>query len=124
MEGRVEIFYDNEWGTVCDDIWDLKDAFVVCRQLGYPVAIRRVLRAGFGEGSGRIWLDDVACAGNERNLSECMRSDWGHTNCNHGEDAGVICGGQSHRQAVGCYVLCVPVCQRVLAQLCRGASDI
>ena len=93
-EGRVEIFYNNEWGTVCDDIWDLRDATVVCRQLGYPVAIRRVLHAGFGEGTGRIWLDDVACAGNESNLNECAKTAWGVTNCNHGEDAGVICGGK------------------------------
>ncbi len=89
-EGRVEILYNDEWGTICDDNWDQDDAQVVCRSLGLS-GRTPVLNAGFGHGSGPIWLDEVACGGLERSLMRCRHGGWGNNNCFHGEDAGVRC---------------------------------
>ena len=92
-EGRVEIFFGDSWGTVCDDQWDIDDANVVCRQLGYEHATEAPREANFGQGSGTIWMDDVQCHGAEQQLGQCVQAGWGNSNCDHSEDASVICSG-------------------------------
>ncbi|XP_055971339.1 galectin-3-binding protein [Sorex fumeus] len=94
-EGRVEIFYRGQWGTVCDDQWDLSDASVVCRALGFPAAAQALPRAAFGPGRGPILLDELECAGTEESLANCKSQGWLQSNCKHEEDAGVICANRT-----------------------------
>ncbi|XP_074994744.1 antigen WC1.1-like [Calonectris borealis] len=89
--GRVEIYYQGSWGTVCDDGWDLSDAAVVCQQLGCGGAVEAAASARFGEGSGQIWMGAVNCSGAEAALWDCPAGPWGQHDCGHKEDAGVIC---------------------------------
>ncbi len=101
-EGRVEICYNNVWGTICDDAWSHADAQVVCRQLGLATIGALAITSGFEVGSGRIWLDQVQCRGNETLLISCPARPIGTQNCmgDHNEDAGVRCragkGSNSH----------------------------
>ena len=98
-EGRVEVAFANTWGTVCGRYWDLQDALVVCRQLGYYTALNAT-SGTFGEGSGPIWWDVVYCRGNETKLSQCSTSInsfhyyFYYYSCSRSEAAGVICAGK------------------------------
>ncbi|XP_026096021.1 scavenger receptor cysteine-rich type 1 protein M130-like [Carassius auratus] len=89
--GRVEIYHDGQWGTVCADKWDQAEAQVVCRQMGFSGAIRATSGGRFPAGCGPIWMDEVKCNGSESSLSKCSFNGWGVSDCTHTEDAGVIC---------------------------------
>ena len=92
-EGRVEVYHNGEWGTVCDYGWDLNNAQVICSELGLGKAVNATHSAYYGQGSGPIWLDYLRCAGNEQTIGDCTHRGWGNNYCNHGEDAGVKCAG-------------------------------
>jgi len=105
-EGRLEVYYDGAWGTVCDDDFNNEAARVVCYMLGYA-DIGEFIGNHYGEGTGQIWLDDVQCRGAETSIAYCQHSSWGRHNCRHREDVSVSCitevtprlaGGKSPRE--------------------------
>ncbi|KAL6460175.1 hypothetical protein MHYP_G00319340 [Metynnis hypsauchen] len=91
--GRLEVYHNAKWGSVCDNEWDISDAEVVCRQLGCGPVLSANGSAVFGAGKGPIWLNRVKCRGNEIHLWDCPHSLKDHTDCSHSQDAGVICTG-------------------------------
>ncbi len=94
-EGRVEVYHNGTWGTVCDDDWNLQDATVVCRQLGYFNATAALGSDRFRAGNGPILFSELACIGNESIITECHHPLTGVHNCTHSEDVGVVCEGES-----------------------------
>ncbi|KAL4224249.1 hypothetical protein ACF0H5_017703 [Mactra antiquata] len=93
VRGRLEVFYNNAWGTVCNDYFDESNtgAKVACRQLGLtggtPIRVNV-------SGIGPIWLDNVKCEGTESSIFLCPRNvntPIGNHNCGHLEDVGVEC---------------------------------
>ena len=101
-EGRVEVNYNGEWGTVCDDGWSSNDASVVCRQLGFRSYTTYYRNAYFGQGSGPVWLDYLLCTGSESTIASCGHLGFNVTrSCSHYEDAGVRCYAQG--------TACVPI---------------
>ena len=90
--GRVEVFHNGAWGTVCSFSLDLQEATVVCHQLGYGRAVPAL--AAYGGGSGPIWYDYVHCSGSEASLTQCAHSGLGVHDCDHSRDVGVICASE------------------------------
>lgn len=93
-EGRLQVYHNGQWGTVCDDLWDKDNAIVVCRQLGYDDGIS--FFNTFGQYQCPIWLDDVQCTGSESSLLDCQHNGWGNHNCDHYEDITLSCSHTSH----------------------------
>ena len=93
--GRVEVYYNGEWGTVCDDGWDNTDATVACRQLGFYSWV-------IAYGSAQYGHDNIECGGSESSVFACRHNTFGEHNCEHYEDAGVVCLGESSKGINAC----------------------
>ncbi len=103
--GRLEVYHNAVWGSVCDDQWDISDAQVVCRQLGCGAALRADGNLIFGAGEGVVWMNRVECRGNEIHLWDCPLSLKKHTDCSRKEHAGLTCAGHSQHRGIFCIFL-------------------
>ena len=91
VAGIVRVYHNGQWGTVCDDAFGMNDAKVACRQLGFTKALGPMW---YGRGSGKVWLDEMACTGSESSLQACSHDGWGIVDSlckSHREDVGVVC---------------------------------
>ena len=90
FSGRVEVYQNGVWGTVCDKNWTSNNTQVVCQQLGYKYSWAAT-DLNIPAGKGPIVMENVNCSGDEANLLACSHSGFGNHNCGHVEDVGVTC---------------------------------
>ena len=92
--GRVEVLYGGHWGKICSTGWDIEDARVACRQLGYVDAVTALQGSQEFINYGIIWLDKIACTGKENDISSCSHGGWGNHDCMDYSDVGVECSNR------------------------------
>lgn len=114
--GRVEVYHDGQWGTICDENWGKEAAEVACKELGFSSAINPIKKAHFGQGTGPIHLSNVICDGSEHSILECKHDGWGVTgSCTHKDDAGARCirADVPELEYLGCWID-NPIKERIL----------
>ena len=89
ISGRLQVYKDGWWGTVCDDFANRNLAKVVCRQMNLP-SNNASINSTIKYGTGPIHLDNVKCTGKEKSIMDCQRSSK-PANCDHSEDLGINC---------------------------------
>lgn len=95
--GRLEIFINSTWGSVCADNFNKTDADVACRQLGYEGAVSTdtSFHTPFGRGlEGPVWLDEVNCSDTLLHLLSCAYDGVGEHDCDHFSDVAIVCVDQ------------------------------
>ena len=92
-EGRIEVYFEGAWGTVCDDIWDenIMNGKVACQQLGYSDVSLIFNSSHTPSGNIPNNLDNVDCIGNENKLFECRHVRGQDSDCDSSEDVGIKC---------------------------------
>jgi len=91
-EGRVEVFHDGKWGTVCGDGWGIEEAMTVCRQLNLGYAGRAVAHNNFSQTDLKVIMSGVQCRVDEISLYNCQHDEWTNANCSSKDKlAGVVC---------------------------------
>ena len=90
-EGRVEVYHNGKWGRVCGDGWDMNNAVIVCKELGFGQASS--IQLSTEQYSGQIWLNNLNCDGTELIIAQCSHEGWDNDACIFNY-VGVTCAGK------------------------------
>ena len=94
-EGRLEVFFDGEWGSVCNRNWGRWSGTVACKDLGYESLVKVTGTSQYNSAENTpIWLNGVQCAKYDKRIRDCVHEPVGYQPCSHDEDVGLICSGK------------------------------
>lgn len=85
----MEVRFHGVWKSVCDTKWDLREANVICRMMGYSQGAAVAIK-GY-QSTGDVWLSGVSCNGDEKSIERCYNLKWGKASCRNNRRAGVVC---------------------------------
>ena len=87
-QGKAQVFHNGSWWQLCSSEFDLREANVVCRQLGYVRAQALQFAVYIQD---RVQWMHVTCTGSEFSLSLCLSWD---TLCNSSQDMTIVCSSE------------------------------
>ena len=123
LEGRVEVCFNSAWGTICNNLFSLSDVNVVCTQLGYRLNGTELLPISeFSQGTGPIFLDELACDGDEERILDCGGNAPGLHTCTHSQDVAIRCIGE-YLKWIKLYKLMLKVTGKILCVKCRASTN-
>ncbi|XP_065883870.1 scavenger receptor cysteine-rich domain superfamily protein-like isoform X6 [Dysidea avara] len=101
--GRLELFFNNQWGTICINGFTRESADTACRQLGRSRALSfgEADELGFGQGNGTIHFSEVDCSDDDIHILHCDNNSSRISQCTHGDDVGLVCSGITAFQFTG-----------------------
>lgn len=96
---RLEVLFEDAWGTVCSQGFEEGNAPILCRAFGFLGG--GMVVQNFGRGTGTVWLEDVKCKGGEGDVGDCRHEPWAQGRCTHQQDVGLCCIGEPPEGELG-----------------------
>ncbi|XP_018427288.1 PREDICTED: deleted in malignant brain tumors 1 protein-like [Nanorana parkeri] len=90
-QGRLEVFYNGSWGSVCSNLMSSHAVSVICQQLNCGTSGQLENPFTYGSGGAPYWLDLIDCRSRDGSLGECPSAPWGENECGAGEVAQITC---------------------------------
>ena len=106
-EGRLEVYYNGQWGTVCSSFFTMVEGYVACRQLGYTDVLNVLTGPSYATNQS-IWLGFLNCNGLESSLLQCVQS-FDSNGCTSLQNTWLVCGKYYKKEAITLLCDCVSI---------------